>query len=351
MKKITVNASKKYDVLIGNNLLKKAGEICSNYIGACKAAIITDSNVAPLYLNTLEDSLVSSGYTVTSLVFDAGEKSKNANTLIDILNFLADSEITRSDCIFALGGGVVGDISGFAASIFLRGIKFVQIPTTLLAAVDSSVGGKTAIDLGDKKNIVGAFHQPSLVICDCSLQDTLTDDIFYDGCAEVIKYGAINDRPLFDLLSDGFKENIEEIVFSCVDNKRRIVEEDEFDTGKRQLLNFGHTIGHAIEKCSAFKISHGSAVAIGMVIVTRAAHKCGFCDKKALDDLISILKKAELPTTCEFNSKELVEVAFSDKKRMGNSITLVIPYAIGDCRLYTLPISELECFIEKGLSS
>ena len=350
MKKITVNASKKYDVLIGKNLLEKAGEICSNYIGVCRAAIITDSNVAPLYSGKLEDSLMKSGYTVTKFVFEAGERSKNANTLIDILNFLADSELTCSDCIFALGGGVVGDISGFAASVFLRGIRFVQIPTTLLAAVDSSVGGKTAIDLGDKKNIVGAFHQPSLVICDCSLQDSLTDDIFYDGCAEVIKYGAINDKPLFDLLSDGFKKNIEEIVFSCVDNKRRIVEEDEFDTGKRQLLNFGHTIGHAIEKCSSFKISHGSAVAIGMTIVTRAASKCGFCDKKTLEDLISILERANLPTSCEFNSKELATVALSDKKRMGNSITLVIPYSIGDCRLYTLPISELESFIEKGLT-
>lgn len=350
MKKITVNASKKYDVLIGNNLLEKAGEICSNYIGICKAAIITDSNVAPLYASKLEASLVKSGYTVSKFVFDAGEKSKNADTLINILKFLADSEITRSDCIFALGGGVVGDISGFAASIFLRGIKFVQIPTTLLAAVDSSVGGKTAIDLGDKKNIVGSFHQPSLVICDCSLQDTLSDDIFHDGCAEVIKYGAINDRPLFDLLSDGFKKNIEDIVFSCVDNKRKIVEEDEFDTDKRQLLNFGHTIGHAIEKCSSFKISHGSAVAIGMVIVTRAALKCGFCDDKTLEELLSVLEKANLPTVCEFNSKELANVAFSDKKRTGDSITLVVPYAIGDCRLYTLPISELERFIEKGLS-
>ena len=350
MKKITVNASKQYDVLIGKDLLAKTGEICSNYIGICKAAIITDSNVDALYSYTLEKSLIKAGYDVIKFVFEAGERSKNTNTLIDILNFLADSELTRSDCIFALGGGVVGDMAGFAAAIFLRGIKFVQIPTTVLSAVDSSVGGKTGIDLNSNKNIVGAFHQPSLVICDCSLQDTLTDEIFYDGCAEIIKYGVINDKALFELLSNGFKENIEEIIFSCVNNKKRIVEEDEFDTGKRQLLNFGHTIGHAIEKCSSFKISHGRAVAIGMVIVTRFAYKSGICNKKTFDALISILEKATLPTMCLFDSKDLAAVALSDKKRKGNSITLVIPYAIGDCRLYTIPVSELEGFIEKGLS-
>ena len=350
MKKITVNASKQYDVLIGNDLLEKAGEICLKYVGKCKAAIITDSNVNALYSHTLENSLVKEGYDVVKFVFEAGEKSKNINTLTDILNFLADSELTRSDCIFALGGGVVGDIAGFAASVYLRGIRFVQIPTTVLSAVDSSVGGKTGIDLNDKKNIVGAFHQPSLVICDCSLQDTLTDEIFYDGCAEIIKYGVINDKALFELLSSGFKENIEEIIFSCVNNKRLIVEEDEFDTGKRQLLNFGHTIGHAIEKCSSFKISHGRAVAVGMVIVTRSAYKNGFCDRNTLESLISTLEKADLPTSCSFNEKELAEVALSDKKRKGDSVTLVIPYSIGDCRLYTLSITELESFIEKGLS-
>ena len=146
------------------------------------------------------------------------------------------------------------------------------------------------------------------------------------------------------------KENIEEIIFSCVNNKRMIVEEDEFDTGKRQLLNFGHTIGHAIEKCSSFEISHGKAVAIGMVIVTKAAQKNGFCDHKSLESLISILEKADLPLSCSFDSKELASVALSDKKRKGNSITLVIPYAVGDCRLYTLSVNELESFIEKGLS-
>lgn len=350
MKKITVNASKQYDVLIGNDLLEKAGEICLNYIGRCKAAIITDSNVDALYSRTLEKSLIQAGYDVTKFVFKAGEQSKNINTLIDILNFLADSDLTRSDCIFALGGGVVGDIAGFAASVYLRGIRFVQIPTTLLSAVDSSVGGKTGIDLNSKKNIVGAFHQPSLVICDYSLQDTLSDEIFHDGCAEVIKYGIINDKALFELLSDGFKENIEEIISFCVNNKRMIVEEDEFDTGKRQLLNFGHTIGHAIEKCSSFEISHGKAVAIGMIIVTKAAHKKGLCDHKTLESLISILKKAALPISCSFDSKELANVALSDKKRKGDSITLVVPYAVGDCRLYTLPVNELESFIEKGLS-
>ena len=174
MKKITVNASKKYDVLIGNNLLEKAGEICSNYIGICKAAIITDSNVAPLYASKLEASLVKSGYTVSKFVFEAGEKSKNADTLINILKFLADSELTRSDCIFALGGGVVGDLTGFVASTYMRGIAFIQCPTSLLAQVDSSVGGKTAINLTIGKNLVGAFYQPILVYIN---SDTIKSNI------------------------------------------------------------------------------------------------------------------------------------------------------------------------------
>ncbi len=349
MKTITVNASKQYNIIIDSDILSKSGELAAKAVGVCNCAVITDSNVDKLYSRTLIESLEGAGYNVSKFVFEAGEESKNANTFVDILEFLATSGLTRSDCIFALGGGVVGDIAGFAASVYLRGIRFVQIPTTLLAMVDSSVGGKTGIDLRTGKNLAGAFHQPSLVICDTSLLNTLTPEIFADGCAEVIKYGVINDTELFSLISSGIRENIDEVVASCVKNKSLIVEKDEFDNGCRQLLNLGHTIGHAVEKCSNFKISHGSAVAIGMVIVTRSAVNVGICEVSTLENIIKILKENALPTECNFTAKELAEVALSDKKRKGNTITLAIPYNIGDTRLVKTHISELESFIERGL--
>ena len=349
MKTIHVDASKKYDVMIGNGILDSAGELCKEAIGVSRGVIITDSNVDVLYSKRLEASLSSVGFEIKKYVFEAGEKSKNTATLVDILEFLADAELTRCDCIFALGGGVVGDISGFAASVYLRGIKFVQIPTTLLAAVDSSVGGKTGVDLKAGKNLAGAFHQPSLVICDPLLLNTLTPEIFADGMAEVIKYGVINDKVLFDTLKNGVKDNIEEIIASCVENKSKIVKADEFDMGMRQLLNLGHTIGHSIEKLSNFSISHGSAVAIGMVIITRAAVAQGLCDATALDELISLIQKTGLPTECPFLAGELAAVALSDKKRQRDTINLVVPYAIGDTRLLTISVDELEAFISKGL--
>ncbi len=350
MKTIRVDASKKYDVIIGNGLLDNAGELCKEAVGVCRGVIITDSNVDALYSERLERSLKSAGYNVKKYVFEAGEESKKPKTLIDILEFLANVELTRADCIFALGGGVVGDIAGFAAAIYLRGIRFIQIPTTLLAAVDSSVGGKTGIDLEAGKNLAGAFHQPSLVICDPSLLCTLPPEIFADGMAEVIKYGVINDKELFEVLKGNIKYNIEEIIASCVQNKSNIVKADEFDTGMRQLLNLGHTIGHAIERLSDFSISHGSAVAIGMVIVMTASVAYGYCAKDELDELVYVLKKTSLPTECEYTPDELTRVAVSDKKRQRDTITLVVPYAIGDTRLLPISVDKLEEFISKGLS-
>lgn len=349
MKTICVEASKKYDVIIGEGLIDKAGELCAESIGVCSGVVITDSTVDKLYSERLINSLEKSGYKIKKFVFSAGEASKNATTLVDILEFLAECELTRSDCIFALGGGVVGDISGFAAAVYLRGIKFVQFPTTLLAAVDSSVGGKTGIDLRAGKNLAGAFHQPSLVVCDYTLLDTLSDEIFADGCAEVIKYGVINDRQLFDTLKNGIKDNIENIIASCVQNKSNIVKADEFDTGKRQLLNLGHTVGHSIEKLSNFEISHGSAVAIGMIIVMKAAVSFGYCKSEELAELVDLLRATKLPTECSYTAKELASVALSDKKRTGDKITLVVPYSIGDSRLLKISIDELEAFIAKGI--
>ncbi len=349
MKKIKVKASVEYDVIIDGGILSRAGELSLSVINPCKVCIVTDDTVNALYSDTVEESLKGAGFSVSKFVIAHGEASKSTANLISLLEFLARNKLTRSDCIFALGGGVVGDLAGFAAAVYLRGIKFIQIPTTLLAAVDSSVGGKTAVDLEAGKNLMGAFHQPSLVICDYKTLDTLSPEIFADGCAEVIKYGIINDRALFELLKEGIGENIEEIIACCVLNKSNIVAEDEFDTGIRQLLNLGHTVGHAIEARSNFAISHGSAVSMGMVIVTRAAVSMGICPKGELDDIISVIRGASLPTDCPYSADELVDTALSDKKRFGDMISLVVPYSIGDSRLLKIDVSELKGFIQRGL--
>lgn len=350
MKRITVNASRKYEIIIGEGLLTSAGEYCLSALKKpCRLCILSDDNVAPLYLEKVKASLNSSGFDTLEYVIPHGEVSKSTTSLIGLVEFMAENRLTRSDALVALGGGVVGDLGGFAASVYLRGIPFIQIPTTLLAAVDSSVGGKTAVDLVAGKNLMGAFYQPSLVLCDYATLDTLSPEIFADGCAEVIKYGVINDREFFNSLKNGIRPQIENVIAACVSNKAKIVEGDEFDKGQRQLLNLGHTVGHAIEACSSLKISHGSAVAIGMVIVTRAAVKMGYCTEADLCELTELIKKNGLPVRCPYNAEELTAAATADKKRDGGFISLVVPYSIGDCRLLKIPVTELCDFIEKGL--
>ncbi len=352
MKKITINASTAYDIIIGANLLTSAGDYCKDALGGvCHVCIISDDTVASLYLATVKTSLERAGFLVDSFVFGHGEASKSTETLVSVWEFLAEHRLTRSDALVALGGGVVGDLCGFCAATYLRGIRFVQIPTTLLSAVDSSVGGKTGVDLRAGKNLAGAFHQPSLVLCDYQTLDTLPPEIFADGCAEVIKYGAICDRPFFDLLQSGIRSRIEDVIATCVCHKARIVEDDEFDHGTRQLLNLGHTVGHAIEACSNLSISHGSAVAIGMVIVTRAAVRLGLCPEDDLSSLIALLRAEGLPTECPFSADELASVASADKKRAGATITFVLPFGIGNSQLYPIPVSELRDLIAKGLDA
>lgn len=350
MKKITVNASEKYEIIIEKGLVDRAGEYCRQALsGLRRVLILTDDNVAPIYLDRVKSSFLAVGINTEEHIIPHGEHSKNTESLVDLVEYMAELRLTRTDALVALGGGVVGDLGGFAAAVYLRGIPFVQMPTTLLAAVDSSVGGKTAVDLRGGKNLMGAFYQPSLVLCDCSTLDTLSPEVFADGCAEVIKYGVINDREFFDSLRAGICENIEEVIAACVANKAKIVEDDEFDRGQRQLLNFGHTVGHAIEGCSNFEISHGQGVAIGMVIAMRAAVAEGICTESELSELTALLRKLGLPTECAFSSEELTAYALNDKKRAGDSISLVLPYGIGDCRLKKIKVSELCGFIEKGL--
>ena len=345
MKTIKVTTSKSYDVKIGADLLKDLGnELLSVLKEPCKVAIISDSNVWPLYGKTARSALDVAGFSVVSFIFPAGESSKNADTYLKILNFLAENQITRTDAVVALGGGVTGDMTGFAAATFLRGIRYVQVPTTLLAMVDSSVGGKTAIDLPAGKNLVGAFYQPSLVLCDIDTLNTLPETVFCDGCAEVIKYGVLYDRELFDHLSaKGLDFDRETVIARCVELKRDVVAEDEFDTGARQKLNLGHTIGHGIEARSHFTITHGQAVAIGMAIVSKSGCNAIY------DEICSVLKKFKLPTSTDFSAKELFNRALSDKKRSGGTVNLIIPREIGHCEIVSTPVENLESFIEEGL--
>lgn len=350
MKTISVTASKKYNVLIGNGLLSELGTYVSQFPNCSKVAIISDSNVWPIYGPSVTSSLTAKEISFCSYSFPAGEESKNGNTYLAIMNFLAENHITRSDLLIALGGGVVGDITGFAAATYLRGVGYIQIPTSLLAMVDSSVGGKTAIDLPAGKNLVGAFCQPQLVLCDIGTLNTLPTDIFRDGCAEVIKYGVLYDEQLFaHLLDKGLDFDRETVISRCVELKSQVVAEDEFDTGARQKLNLGHTLGHGIEVQSNFTISHGPAVAIGMALVSKAAATNGICDQATYQCILTALDKFGLPKNTDCTAHTLFDSALSDKKRFGSAINLILPKRIGDCVIAATPVSELLTFIEAGL--
>lgn len=350
MIKTVVNASIKYDILIERGLIRTCGKYIKEVIPSGKALIITDSN-AKIYLEPVKRSLEENGFSCIEYVFNAGESSKSIEEFEKILEFAAANGLTRSDFIVALGGGVCGDLSGFAAASYMRGIKFVQIPTTLLAAVDSSVGGKTAVNLKGGKNLAGAFHQPSLVITDPDTFKSLDKEYYLDGVSESIKYGILSDKELFDKFKGNTEENIESIIADCTRIKSKLVSEDEFDTGARQLLNLGHTFGHSIEKLSSLTISHGHAVAIGMVIAARAAEKMGLCEKGTLDEIISILKINSLPTECPFTAEEIYSGALTDKKRTGGYISVVLPEKIGKCILKKVSIEEFRTITEKGVSA
>ena len=348
MRKVNVRASSEYDILVGKGLLDRAGELISKVKKPCSAVIITDSNVDVLYSERLKKSLVKEGFEVYKFTFNAGEKSKNATTFIEILEKMAQWKITRSDLVIALGGGVVGDITGFASACYLRGIDFVQIPTTLLSAVDSSVGGKTAIDLLAGKNLAGAFYQPRLVICDTDTFSTLPQREIACGYAEVIKYAVLFDEEFFTQLDEG-KTDIDTVVEKCVTFKRDVVQRDEFDKGERKLLNLGHTAAHGIEKVSDFEVSHGEAVAVGTVIAAKISENKGLCQKGISEKIRTVLNKYNLPDEYDVSAQQLYEAAKSDKKREGEKITLVLVEKIGKCVLCEVDVEELEEMFSKAL--
>lgn len=351
MKTVEVNASGRYDVLIGSGLLSQAGELVKSVaVGAEKAAVVTEDTVDALYGEKIVSALETAGLEAVKYVLPHGEASKNGENYLKILNFLANSHLTRSDVLVALGGGMVGDMAGFAAASYLRGIKYVQIPTTLLADVDSSVGGKTAIDLDAGKNLAGAFCQPRLVICDYDTLRTLPEDIFTDGCAEVIKYGILGDTELFaHLEARGRDFDTEYVLERCVAMKRDYVCADEFDNGERRKLNLGHTLGHAVEAASSFGLSHGKSVAIGLASVARAAAAAGVCSGECAGRIAALLEKFGLPTRTDFDMEVLYEHMLSDKKRLGGTVNLIVPERIGLCTVRPLRMDEAREFMKAGL--
>ncbi len=348
MKTLKVNIpEREYNINIGTGILCRAGELIKEVYGGRKIAVITDSNVGPLYAEKLTDSLSAAGFESCVITVNAGEESKSLAVLERLYDELLGFGITRTDLIIALGGGVVGDLVGFAAATLLRGVPFVQIPTTLLAQVDSSVGGKVAVNLSRGKNLVGAFYQPKMVIIDTGCLRTLSDKILSDGMAEVIKYGAIWDRDLFEKL-ENIKNNeelfakIPEIVYTCCDIKRQVVEDDEFDTGGRMILNFGHTFGHAIEKKYNFSTyTHGMAVAVGMVMACEWGEKRGITPAGTKERMEKIVKSYGLPTTADLDGDTLRAAVGVDKKGVGSSINLILLSELGRAVIHKIDKSEM----------
>lgn len=347
---LTTPSGETYPILTGSGLLETVGAALAEVIAPCRAMIVTDANVAPLYLDRAVKSLASAGFSVHTHTVSAGEESKSVAVLGAVLESFAEAKMTRTDLAVALGGGVIGDLTGFAAGCYLRGIRFAQIPTTLLAAVDASVGGKTAINLMHGKNLAGLFHQPIGVYCDTDTLQTLSAHELHDGFAEAIKHGILDDTALFEIFEHGSPaEAYEEIVVRSVIYKSKIVMEDPTEKGVRKLLNLGHTPAHAIERLSNFAVSHGHAVAMGIAMMSRAAVKRGALESNAGARILRAIERSGLPTVCPYSAAEMAKIAAVDKKAAASDITVILPEQIGKCRMEKLPIAALESLFADGL--
>ena len=352
MHKVSVNLDKRsYDIKIEKCLLAVIGKEVRALSKADKVAIITDANVDFLYGDKLQKTLEAVDFIVQRIVIEPGEKSKTLQTLDDVYARMAAFGLTRSDLVITFGGGVVGDLGGFAAATFLRGIDFIQVPTSLLAQIDSSVGGKVAIDLPSGKNLVGSFYQPLGVFIDPDLLASLPKRYLHDGLAEAIKYGCIRSAGLFAQLQsikddEELLANIEVIIKECCEIKARIVENDEFDTGERMVLNFGHTLGHAVEKYYNYETyTHGEAVGIGMVALTDKTEKMGITKKGSTALIRNILEHYGLPTEALLEKEDVLKTIALDKKKKGGEITIVILEKIGNARLLKIPYTDLKHYI------
>ena len=357
MDRINIQASTDYEVLIGKGLIDSCGtHVRERLFRAQKALIVTDSNVAPLYLGRVKSSLEREGFTCYEYIFEAGEEKKNIDSIAGMWAVMAEEEFTRTDIVVSLGGGVATDMGGFAAATFLRGIKVVQIPTSLLAMADAALGGKTGIDLPQGKNLAGAFHQPSMVIEDTDCLTTLPSEVFTEGMAEVIKYAFIMDKELYAVLSEiaesgkamslqGDTDTLTKILISCVKDKAEVITEDEKDNGRRQILNYGHTIGHVIERNSSFTLAHGVCVAKGMGIIADACCKNGLTSKETADEIKGLIKAYGLPAEDSITPEGAVSGAMNDKKKRGDTISLILVNEIGKAEIKKMTPEELLEFL------
>lgn len=346
MRTLKVNLKENsYDIKIEKGILKSLGKEVKEVFNGEKIFIITDENVDKYYGTLARNSLEEEGFKVEKLVLKPGEETKSFETMPKIYDRLLDFKLTRKDLIITLGGGVIGDIGGFSAASFLRSVPFIQVPTSLLAQVDSSVGGKVGVDLPRGKNLVGAFYQPKKVIIDPLVLETLEDRFFRDGMAEVIKYGFIRSKDLYLKLlkldsKEKLMENIEDIIYECCDIKRTIVERDEKDLGERMVLNFGHTLGHAIEKYYGFnKYTHGEGVAIGMYNIAKLSEEKGLVSENYKDLIKEILIQNGLPFNVSIDEKEeIIEAISLDKKNMGSTLKVIIMKSLGNAEVYDTTI-------------
>lgn len=343
-----------YKIQIDNQGLEQVGDWAKSVWKPQKIAVITDETVDGLYGKLVMDSLKEAGFEAIKKVVPVGETSKSLQMASDCYDFLADNQMTRSDGVLALGGGVIGDLAGYVAATYMRGIHFLQVPTTLLAQVDSSIGGKTAVNTSKAKNLVGAFWQPDAVLIDIQTLNTLEPRRIREGIGEIIKYGAIADKQLWNLLA-GFEteqdllKDAAEVILACLKIKKKVVEEDELDNGIRLILNFGHTIGHAVENTIGYGIvTHGEGVAIGMIQISQVAEEKGLTPKGTTEELRKMSKKFGLPTSHDpWDAEALYHALTHDKKTRGGNIKIILLEEIGKAKICSIPIEEMKDYLIK----
>ncbi len=353
MRNLQINLlNNQYEILIKSGIINSIGEEISNIYEGNKIALITDENVDEFYGDIVKESLEDNDFKVLKVVLKPGEGSKSIESLMKLYNELLDFKLNRGNLIIALGGGVIGDLAGFCAATLLRGIPFVQVPTSLLAQIDSSIGGKVAIDLPRGKNLIGNFYHPRAVYIDPQVLKTLDMRYVNDGLGEAIKYGLIKDKWLFEKFEsiesyEALFEHIEDIIYKCCSIKKHVVEHDEKDKRERMILNFGHTIGHAIEKLENYKgVSHGEAVAIGMYSIALRCEELNICKDGVANRIKSLLDKFNLPYSFQGKTRgDIIDAISVDKKTIGNFINLILIEDIGKVFIHKASHEELEKFI------
>lgn len=345
--------SDSYQIYVGHHLLAQAGKLIRSHTSGSKILLVTHPDLNKLYGTELLTSLESTGYSVTTATVSTGEHAKSFDSYQKLVSILAEHRFTREDIVVGLGGGVIGDLAGFVAATYMRGCALIHIPTSLLAMIDSSIGGKTAIDLPFGKNLVGAFYNPRAVIVDLELLNSIPAPLLQDSCGELIKYGVLSGHELFNKIS--LARNPvqvidvscrQELIQACIEIKKSVVEADFKEAGSRKLLNLGHTLGHAIETLSNFELGHGSCVAAGMAMMAKACSKLGLCSVEDAESITMLSQAYELPTSTSFDVEELYSAALHDKKSHADSIDVALIYGIGDVRIERKSFAELKQLIE-----